>query len=178
MTVHPKNFRDVGEYLGLWLDPSPVPRGRLLRGGAFDVTFGPADLGSPRTVLNLRRGPDPTHLEGVALVQCANDDLEVYETRLPKVRRWLARALAALTAAAPPVYVHCTSGRDRTGVVVAAALVLSDVAPEVAAEEYMLSHGADAARIEGAIEGILAHRAELDGPAVRRWLLDRPTEER
>ena len=43
-----------------------------------------------------------------------------------------------------------------------------DVAPEVAAEEYMLSHGADAARIEGAIEGILAHRAELVSQPIER----------
>ena len=31
------NYRDVGEALGLWLEPSPIPSGVLLRGGKLDT---------------------------------------------------------------------------------------------------------------------------------------------
>lgn len=154
----PVNFRDVGEMLGLWLDPSPIPSGRLLRGGRFDAMVTATDLGSPRAILNLRRGPDPSDLEGVTYLHVpAADDVENYDTRQRKVRLWLGKALSALAAPEVPwpVYVHCTSGRDRTGVVVAAALLSIGVPKEVVAEEYMLSDGADRASIDLAIDGIL-----------------------
>lgn len=116
------------------------------------------DLGSPRTILNLRRGPDPIHVDGVTYLHVpAEDGVENYDTRQRRVRLWLGKALSAL--AGPkiswPVYVHCTSGRDRTGVVVAAVLLSIDVPREVVAEEYMLNEGADRASIDLAIDGIL-----------------------
>ncbi|MGK3961935.1 tyrosine-protein phosphatase [Sorangium sp. So ce118] len=157
-TFRPVNYRDVGEALGLWLDVSPIPAGRLLRGGRFDAMTAAGDLGSPGTILNLRRGPDPAHLTGVTYVHvAADDDIENYDTRQRRVRSWLGRALSVL--ATPelvwPVYVHCTSGRDRTGVVIAAALLAIDVPRQVVAEEYTLSDGADPAAIERSIDGIL-----------------------
>jgi protein-tyrosine phosphatase len=165
----------VGEILGLWLDPSPIPSGRLFRGGRFDVMTTPADLGAPRAILNLRRGPDPGHLDGVTHVHVpAEDDVENYDTRQRRVRLWLGKALSAL--ASPdvpwPVYIHCTSGRDRTGVVVAAALLAIDLPRNVVAEEYMLSDGADRAAIDAAIDGILEWlpRCEIDRTRLRAVL--------
>jgi protein-tyrosine phosphatase len=156
--MQPANFRDVGEALSLWLDPSPIPARRLLRGGKFDHLSSLDDLGQPQTILNLRRGPDPVHL-GVRIVHVpAADDVENYNTRQRPVRDWLTRALEVLakTDTAWPVYVHCTSGRDRTGVVIAAALVAIGVPREIVAEEYMLSDRADRPSIELALDGILA----------------------
>jgi protein-tyrosine phosphatase len=164
-SLRPPNFRDVGEILGLWLDPSPIPPGRLFRGGRFDFMTGAPDLGLPGTILNLRRGPDPMHLAGVTLVHVpADDDVENYDTRQRGVRRWLGRALSALASPglAWPVYVHCTAGRDRTGVVIAGALLAIDVPREIVAEEYMLSEGADRASIESAIDGILESLPSLE----------------
>ncbi len=170
-SFQPVNFRDVGEVLGLWLDVSPIPPCRLFRGGRFDPMTTASELGSPRTILNLRRGPDPSHLPGVTYLHVpAEDGLENYDTRQRRVRLWLGKALSALATSevAWPVYVHCTSGRDRTGVVVAAALLSIDVPREVVAEEYMLSEGAARASIDLAIDGILewlpsfeAHRTRL-----------------
>ncbi|AUX31341.1 MULTISPECIES: tyrosine-protein phosphatase [Sorangium] len=154
----PANYRDVGEMLGLWFDVSPIPAGRLLRGGRFDLMTTAGDLGSPSTILNLRRGPDPAHLPGVRYVHvAAEDDLENYDTRQRRVRSWLGKALSVLATPdlAWPVYVHCTSGRDRTGVVIAAALLAIGVPRQVVAEEYMLSDGADPIAIDRAIDGIL-----------------------
>ncbi len=116
------------------------------------------DLGSPRAILNLRRGPDPTHIGGVTYLHVpAEDGVENYDTRQRRVRLWLGKALSALAdpKISWPVYVHCTSGRDRTGVVVAAALLSINVPREVVAEEYMLSEGAGRASIDLAIDGIL-----------------------
>lgn len=171
--ARPPNFRDVGEALGLWLDPSPIPEGRLLRGGKFDTLTNLEDLGNPRTILNLRRGPDPVHLHGARIVHVpAADGLENYDTRQRQVRDWLTKALRVLASAELPVYVHCTSGRDRTGIVVAAALVLIGVPPAIAIEEYLLSDGADLASIELAMVGILEARAglALDERALRATL--------
>lgn len=153
----PLNFRDVGEALGLWLDPSPLPAGRLFRGGRLDALTKAADLGNPATILNLRRGHDQKLLEGVRYLHVpASDELENYDTSQRKVRTWLREALSVLAGAktAWPVYLHCTSGRDRTGIVVAAALLLLEVRPEIVVEEYLLSEGAQRGSILQAIEGI------------------------
>lgn len=166
MSAHfqPANYRDLGEALGLWLDPSPVPPGRLVRGGKLDELVSAADLGNPRTILNLRRGPDPRHLPDVALVHVpAANDLENYDTSQRGVRAWLGRVLGVLASAdtAWPVYLHCTSGRDRTGIVVAAALLLIDVPRSIIVEEFMLSEGAEQSAIERALDGLAAHATSL-----------------
>jgi protein-tyrosine phosphatase len=146
---------------------------RLMRGGKFDSLTTLEELGSPKTIVNLRRGPDPTHLAGVRILHVpAEDGVENYDTSQRRVRSWLSMALSTVATAQPPIYVHCTSGRDRTGVVVAATLLLLGVEASVVAEEYMLSDGADLPSIELAIAGVTKHAAELgvDREALRRAL--------
>jgi protein-tyrosine phosphatase len=155
----PVNYRDVGEALELWLDPSPIPAGRLFRGGRVDALTSAADLGHPRTILNLRRGSDPRHLEDVRYVQvAAANDLENYNTHERRVRKWVAAALDVLAdpETAWPVYMHCTSGRDRTGVVVAAALLVIGVPRGIVTSEYLLSDGAELRQIQRAVDGLLS----------------------
>lgn len=176
MIQRPPNYRDVGEALGLWLEPSPVPCGRLLRGGKFDQLATPADIGDPRTILNLRRGPDPSLFHGVDGIHVpASNDLENYDTSQRTVRAWLEKALGVLAAPATrwPVYVHCTSGRDRTGIVVAASLLLVGLPRAVIIEEFLLSDGAEQASIELALDGIERARTPLqvDLAGLRRALL-------
>lgn len=175
--MQPVNFRDVGEALGLWMDPSPVRQGRLHRGGAFDALARLEDLGSPRTILNLRRGPDPSHVGATIAHVPAPDDLENYHTQNRRVAEWVRRAVQVLASPDTrwPVYVHCTSGRDRTGVVVAACLLVVGVPRDVVVGEYSLSTGAKPDLIESALDGLgafsvgAASRAvlvrELGGPA-------------
>ena len=64
-------------------------------------------------------------------------------------------AVRSLTAeqTAWPVYIHCTSGRDRTGVVIAAVLLALDVPTHVVVDEYLLSEGSDRTLIQRAIQG-------------------------
>lgn len=172
----PANYRDVGEALSLWIDPPPLPPGRLLRGGKLDPLVRAADLGNPRTILNLRRGPDPEHLPGMvcAHVPAAND-VENYDTSHRDVRRWLTRALSVLADPTTlwPVYVHCTSGRDRTGIVIASALSLIGVPREIVVEEFLLSDGAERALIERALDGLDGARTPLavDARSLRKALI-------
>ena len=176
-TRQPVNYRDVGEILGLWLDPSPIPAGRLCRGGRFDALTTAADLGHPRTILNLRRGPDSKHLEGVRYVQvAAANDVENYDTKERGTRKWIAAALDVLVNPGTdwPIYMHCTSGRDRTGVVVAAALLLIGVPRAIVVEEYLLSDGTERRHIQRAVDGLLASAGTLVNPAALRAALCRP----
>ena len=170
----PLNFRDVGECISILLDtPSPIRPGVLFRGGKLDVLDKPEDLGSPRTILNLRRGPDPEHLEGVALVHVpALNTVENYRTELPEVREWLREALSVFTdpAIAYPIYVHCTSGKDRTGIVIAALLRALDVPTALIIEEYLLSEDVTRETIELALEGLGDVRSLVDRQALERAL--------
>lgn len=158
----PANYRDVGEALSLWLDPPPIAVGRLLRGGRFDTLTTSEELGSPQTVLNLRRGADPVHLEVEVVHVPAPDDLENYSTSNRRVSEWVKKALRVLASESTrwPVYVHCTSGRDRTGVIVAAVLAAMGVPAETIVEEYALSSGADRALIQLALEGLVVQRLD------------------
>lgn len=175
------NFRDVGEFVGLIAGHDLLPRRRLLRGGAIQSLPSFRVIGEPRTVLCLKNGPNADR-EGVAMLHFPRPNTaECYETARPEVRSWLRAILRSLTA--PPVrlplYIHCHSGRDRTGVVVAFLLRLIDLPDEVIFEEYMLSGGADAMKIRRALDGLKdverrypAHESE----AVRRMLTSRPSE--
>lgn len=142
--------------------------GRLFRGGKLGHVQEEKDIGSPGTVLNLRRGPDRAEwLFGAdALHLPAEDGLENYDTSHPRVRRWLGRVVGA--AAAPqtrlPLLLHCTSGKDRTGVAVAALLSLLGVEREWTVEEYLLSDGEVRREwIEGALDGLGDARTHSSG---------------
>jgi protein-tyrosine phosphatase len=174
MTTRPPNYRDVGESLSLWLTPSPIASGRLLRGGKVDPLTTAEDLGHPKTIINLRKSVDPTHLSIPTVHLPAIDGVENYKTSSHQVRRWVSDALTAIIAAEPPVYVHCTAGRDRTGVVIAAALVLAGVAAPIVIEEYMLSEGSNAVAIRTAIDGVSIGNPKLvDVRALQQWLYAR-----
>ena len=72
-----------------------------------------------------------------------------------------------------PVYIHCTSGRDRTGVVVAAALLVVGVPRAIVIEEYLLSDGADRRQIQRAVDALLTTAGTLVNPAALRAALGR-----
>lgn len=172
--IRPKNFRDVARSLSAWVSPPPFPLGRLMRGGKFDTLSSLEELGSPRTILNLRRGPDPDHLDVSLRHVPALDSMEIYDMGTPKVRRWLGEVLDVLVDPdlAWPVYMHCTSGRDRTGVVAATVLMLLDVPEDAIVREYMLSDGADRGAIVRGIRALSAAKVSslVDVSKLRRAL--------
>jgi protein-tyrosine phosphatase len=86
------------------------------------------------------------------------------------VRRWLNAVVDTVgDAPALPVLLHCTSGKDRTGVAVAVLLCALGVPQDVIVEEYLLSDGGvERAWIERALAGVGDVRTYLDRVDFRR----------
>ena len=138
-----ENYRDVGEWVNVLAGEQILRPGTLLRGGSIQSLTSLEVIGHPRTILNLQFNPDPVW-EGVTNIHLPSprEAGDVYETSLSDVRRWLRAVLTALEEGArTPVYVHCHSGRDRTGVVIAALLRVLGVDEEVIVLEYTASDG-------------------------------------
>mmetsp|Transcript_10854 Transcript_10854/g.12772 ORF Transcript_10854/g.12772 Transcript_10854/m.12772 type:complete len:338 (+) Transcript_10854:182-1195(+) len=144
----PFNYRDVGLSLHDEAFSHPSRRagclraGCLLRCGLIDNASWTA-LGRPRTIINLRQGADSVAFPGCKMVHLgAANSLEKYDTSDKAVRDWVCSVLKAISTAELPVLVHCRSGRDRTGVIVAAVLCLLGVPEEEVVAEFALSEGA------------------------------------
>ena len=151
------NYRDVGDSLALVADAEIFPARRLFRGGKIDFVTDIAAIETPATILNLRRGADPQNLPTAYAHFPASNDLEKYETKVRGVRQWLNDVVGFFAAPSTqfPVLVHCTSGKDRTGVVVAALLLIVGIKRDWIIAEYLLSDG-DVSQewIELAIDGM------------------------
>ena len=150
------NFRDVGGFVNLVAGTELLPVGRLYRGGTLRHIRSLDVVGNPKTVFNLQKGPDPVFPEVTSFHFPISNDYEKYETSTREVRAWLCDILGVLGKGISfPLYVHCLSGKDRTGVVVATFLEVLGIPRECTVEEYMLSEGDVArCRIETALHGI------------------------
>ena len=153
------NFRDVGEFVNLIASRQIMIEKQLFRGGKIDRVRSPEETGHAKTIINLRNSADPVQkAEGVKYIHfpIANK-IEKYDTQLPDVRKWLNDILFCLSEPelALPVYIHCASGKDRTGIVVASLLWLLKIPEEIIKEEYLLSDGEISIdRIDMTIRGI------------------------
>ncbi|WP_181408445.1 tyrosine-protein phosphatase [Schumannella sp. 10F1B-5-1] len=178
------NGRDLG---GLPLgDGAEAARGRVFRSGRPDgLTAAGWDAlaaAGVRRIVDLRSDWERTELPGVpASVEIAHRPIEDVDDEefmaewrahlggpayyLAAMRRWPDRLVAALTAIADApadggVLVHCSAGRDRTGMIVALLLREAGAGVDAIADDY-----AAAAR------GIRAHFATMpDAP-------ERPVED-
>lgn len=138
---HCPNLRDAGLWVNELAGQPLLSTGRLFRGGQIDG-LSPKELERPRTVMNLRVAADPPLDWAQQLHVPLPNRMECYRVQDSGVRRWLQAALLALPEPKGwPVLVHCRSGKDRTGVVVGAALLALGVPTEVVVEEYLLSTG-------------------------------------
>ncbi|WP_323746292.1 tyrosine-protein phosphatase [Catenulispora pinisilvae] len=171
------NVRDVGGYPAAG---GTVRAGRLLRGDALhrlDDQARATLAGLPvRTVVDLREdfevrlSPDALDGTGIDVLRLpvfrftgdsfgrAPDDLKsVYDHMVDQCGAALATAVGHVaTPAAQPVLVHCSAGKDRTGVVVAIVLSLLGVADEVIAQDYHLTSAYLAAEFTQAVEQLQA----------------------
>jgi len=169
-----KNLRDVGLTLqrlragstsccqvgNLINTPPFLPCGRLLRCGAIDFcTF--EQLRKANTIVNLRMCSDDAIHDSlreanVELLHVpAENSLEKYETSNPAVRAWLQSVCSIFEREDLrfPILLHCRSGRDRTGIVVAALLCLLGVPEPLVEKEFAISDGAQGSDIKLALRG-------------------------
>ena len=125
----------------------------------------PSVVGSPGTIVNLRRGVDEQRWPVRYLHFPVANDLEKYQTAHREVRRWLNTAVGCVADPANqlPFLFHCASGKDRTGVVIASLLHILEVPTQVIIDEYLWSTG-DVRRewIETALEGVGDPEAYFD----------------
>lgn len=155
------NFRDAGEWVNCIAGMRLLPEGRLLRGGKIDFVMDAAQIGNPGTIICLRKGADPANLRFNADFRHfpISNNFEKYETSTPEVRRWLQDIFCALATDVTryPILFHCTSGKDRTGVVVACLLQVLGIDRRIIIDEYLLSEG-DVKRewIEMALDSCMA----------------------
>ncbi|GAA1970860.1 hypothetical protein GCM10009798_34540 [Nocardioides panacihumi] len=152
------NLRDLGAG-----GPLPVA-GMLLRSDAPMSSDLRPELGTwpPRTVIDLRGEAERREVHPLA-GEATVVDLPLLgggrSRREP--RRWpdrlaemylglltapssdrLVEAIAVIAEAEPPVLVHCTAGKDRTGVTVAVALRLVGIESEEIVADYLLTDAA------------------------------------
>ena len=163
------NFRDLGGYptrAGRWIRPERLYRadGPHALTDADRVTLGTLEL---RTVIDLRTGdevatkpsyvaalPDVVgyHLPLLDVVP-ATDDLprwtdprvvaDRYREMLESGSEMIAEALTVLCdPASYPALIHCTAGKDRTGVLAAIVLGLVDASDETILADYAESGAA------------------------------------
>lgn len=175
MTGGPVNVRDVG---GLPAAGGGTTRfGVLLRGDAlYDGDGAPAHVDwPPATVIDLRSDrerarspyswPAGTTLVARQLFDAADlarmprrgSLLDVYRDLVANAGPGMA-GLLELLAEKGPTYLHCAAGKDRTGVSVAALLLLAGVPEEAVVRDYR----ATAANIDGVLARLTALGALSD----------------
>ena len=139
------NFRDVGERINGLMGQNYLPLGQLFRCGRLDNALSADEVGQPRTIINLRTWHDlPEHQAWAAYHHFPlSNTYQTYHTCLPHVHRWLNCVVQTVAGSEQPfpLLVHCTAGKDRTGVVVATLLAIAGVPNEVIEQEYLLSDG-------------------------------------
>lgn len=122
------NFRDIGEFVNLLAGQELLKVNCLYWGGKITYIDDLEQIGNPKTIINLIRGKYP-YFPHINMLQIATENqLEFYDTSNNKVKRWLNDVMMCLQSEQTelPVFIHCISGKDRTGVIIAALLMLLD----------------------------------------------------
>lgn len=151
------NFRDVGQSLQA-IDPQCTFPTHILYRGGRPLPLIPdnqtAQLNNMAHIITLR----PQKIKHIHHIPISHvpikDTPNIYDTTQRSVRKWLNAVIKALYLNPVPVYIHCTSGKDRTGVAIAAILLACDIPPDLIIKEYLLSQGqVDPRQIAMAIDG-------------------------
>ncbi|MEU6077502.1 tyrosine-protein phosphatase [Micromonospora sp. NPDC047074] len=148
-----RNFRDAGGV-------GALRRGVLYRSGALHElppsgAQALARLGV-RTVVDLRSVPEiavrPDRCDGYGLTHVRapvfaernwpDEQLELYPFMAEHVGRSVVAVIRRLLTPGPPVLVHCASGKDRTGVVVAVLQTLLGASEAEVAADFLRSNAA------------------------------------
>ncbi len=134
-----KNFRDVGNSLNQILGAELFKSSILYRSGALDEISTQDNLPQLKTIVNLRREKDPD-FRSINLLQVAPlDTMNNYIFESEIFKEWIQRLYNTLADETIwPSLLHCTSGKDRTGVGIALLLKNIGVSDDAIVKEYML----------------------------------------
>ncbi|WP_299216772.1 tyrosine-protein phosphatase [uncultured Dokdonia sp.] len=151
------NFRDVGAFINLISEKKLLPEGRVYRGGSIDYVKEHKEIDHVQSIINLRNSEDPDDFDIRYFHFPMSNKIEKYDTTQKEVRTWLNRIIGTFeNSALPyPVLIHCLSGKDRTGIVIVAILLILGIDKKLIIEEYLLSDGdVDKDLIAKSIEGM------------------------
>lgn len=137
------NFRDFGGYVNLILGKKYLPEGKLFRGGSIDYVREHVDIENVKSVVCLRNKADEQKFDIGYFHFPMSNKIEKYDTTNKEVQAWLNAIIKTFENEKLhyPVLIHCLSGKDRTGIVVAAILLILGIDVKVIEEEYLLSEG-------------------------------------
>ncbi|MEL6559091.1 MAG: tyrosine-protein phosphatase [Bacteroidota bacterium] len=137
------NFRDFGAYINLILNEQVLLEGRFYRGGSVDYVKKHEEIECVKSVISLRNGPDYEQFDAEYYHFPMSNKIEKYDTTQKAVRVWLNQILRVFESDdfRFPFLIHCLSGKDRTGILTAAILMILGIDKAAIEEEYLLSEG-------------------------------------
>ncbi|MCI5138364.1 MAG: hypothetical protein D3922_08095 [Candidatus Electrothrix sp. AR1] len=116
--------------------------GVLYRVGTVNKLSGESELPDVQTILNLRTEEDHVFPSKKQLYIPAIDSTGNYLTLNGTVRDWANKVVTNICEDGTfPLLLHCTYGKDRTGIITALILLAIGVEHPVIIEEYMQTEG-------------------------------------
>lgn len=136
-----KNLRDVGSAINQILGENVLKEKSLFRSGELNQVQHQEELPNICTILNLRRTPDPAFTEIANVNVAPLETMNNYLIETSVFQEWVQRAFDTLAHVQWPLLLHCTAGKDRTGVLVAILLKNIGIPDQAIVTEYLLSDG-------------------------------------
>ena len=178
------NFRDIGAYINLILEKEVLVEGVLYRGGSIDYVETHEEIESVKSIINLRNGEDNKYFPADYFHFPMSNKVEKYDTTQKEVQIWINSIVKLFENEEMkfPILIHCLSGKDRTGIVVSALLLILGMEEDIIEEEYLLSEGeVKSSLIRASMQGMLPldkYFDRIDLPKIRAnlWNVCRLTD--
>ena len=137
-----RNLRDVGKTMNNISGNDLMKSGVLFRSGSLNGLDNTDRLPPVSMIVNLRRQTDPD-FPGINNIQIAPvGEMNNYMVQTSTFQDWIKGVLDCMSESKIyPVLLHCTAGKDRTGIAVAVILSIIGFSKEQVVKEYMLSEG-------------------------------------